>query len=161
MLLSSRPFVFVVDQLATSTSLMLLGFRPFVFVANQIVASTSTSILMLLGSRSFFVVDQVVATFLCPIGFWAFYFVANQTTTASWVCWGVFVGMLLQVACVLNLVIKACVTNQSQSHGLLSDVLTTFIVLMINMEVEFEQVFNEIEVLDEFDVELLLQHNMQ
>jgi hypothetical protein len=29
------------------------------------------------------------------------------------------------------------------------------------MEVEFEQVFNEIEVLDEFDVELLLQHNMQ
>jgi hypothetical protein len=32
---------------------------------------------------------------------------------------------------------------------------------MINMEVEFEQVFNEIEVLDEFDVELLLQHNMQ
>jgi hypothetical protein len=29
------------------------------------------------------------------------------------------------------------------------------------MEVEFEHVFNEIEVLDEFDSKLLLQHNMQ
>jgi hypothetical protein len=77
MLLSSRPFVFIVDQLATSTSLMLLGSRPFVFVFDQIVASTSTSILMLLGSGPLSVVDQIVATFLCPISFWAFYFVAN------------------------------------------------------------------------------------
>jgi hypothetical protein len=29
------------------------------------------------------------------------------------------------------------------------------------MEVEFEHVSNEIEVLDEFDFELLLQHNMR
>jgi hypothetical protein len=77
------------------------------------------------------------------------------------VCWGVFVHVFLQVACVLNHVIKAYVMNQSQSHRLLSDALTTFIPLIDSMEVEFEQVFNEIEVLDEFDVELLLQHNMQ
>jgi hypothetical protein len=77
MLLGSRPFVFVVDQLATSTSLMLLGSRPFVFFFHQIAASTSTSILMLLGPGPFFVVDQIVATFLCLVGFWAFYFVAN------------------------------------------------------------------------------------
>jgi hypothetical protein len=29
------------------------------------------------------------------------------------------------------------------------------------MEVEFEHVLNEIEVLDEFNTKLLLQHNMQ
>ncbi len=46
--------------------------------------------------------------------------------------------------------------NQSQSHWLLLDVLTTFIALIVSMKVEFEQVFNEIEVLDEFDIELLL-----
>ncbi len=51
--------------------------------------------------------------------------------------------------------------NQSQSHWLLSDALTTFIPLIDSMEVEFEQVFNEIEVLDEFDAKLFLQHNMQ
>jgi hypothetical protein len=38
MLLGFRPFVFVVDQLATLTSLMLLGSKPFVFVSNQIIA---------------------------------------------------------------------------------------------------------------------------
>jgi hypothetical protein len=43
---------------------------------------------------------------------------------------------------------------------LLLDVLTTSIAPIVSMEVEFEQVFNEIEVLDEFDSELLLQHNM-
>jgi hypothetical protein len=85
MLLGFGPFVFVIDQVAISTStsiLMLLGSGPSIFVTNQIVASTSMSILMLLGSRPFFyVVDEVVATFLCPMGFLAFYFVANQATT--------------------------------------------------------------------------------
>jgi hypothetical protein len=71
---------------------MLLGSRPFVFVVDQIAPSTSTSILMLLGFRPFFVVDQVVATNLCLISFWAFNFVANQAATTSWVggCVGVF-----------------------------------------------------------------------
>jgi hypothetical protein len=31
----------------------------------------------------------------------------------------------------------------------------------VSKEVEFEQVYNEIEVLSEFDSELLLQHDMQ
>jgi hypothetical protein len=49
---------------------MLLSFGPFVFIVDQIVTSTSISILMLLGSRPlFFVVDQVATTFLCPMGF--------------------------------------------------------------------------------------------
>jgi hypothetical protein len=43
---------------------------------------------------------------------------------------------------------------------LLSDVLTTSIAPIFSMEVEFEDVSNEIEVLDEFDSELFLQHNL-
>ncbi len=74
---------------------------------------------------------------------------------------GECVGVFLQAACVLNLIIIACVMNQSQSHWLLLDALTTFIALIVNMEVEFEHVLNEIEVLDEFNTKLLLQHNMQ
>jgi hypothetical protein len=44
---------------------------------------------------------------------------------------------------------------------LLLDVLTTSIAPIVSREVEFEQVYNEIEVLSEFDSELLLQHDMQ
>jgi hypothetical protein len=45
---------------------------------------------------------------------------------------------------------------------LLKDVLTTFIVLIVNIEIEFQQVSNGIEVLNEFDGELLLlEQNMQ
>ncbi len=46
--------------------------------------------------------------------------------------------------------------------GLLKDALTTSIVLIVNMEIEFQQVSNGIKVLNEFDVELLLlEQNMQ
>jgi hypothetical protein len=46
--------------------------------------------------------------------------------------------------------------------GLLKDALTTSIVLIVNMEIELQQVSNGIEVLNEFDVELLLlEQNMQ
>jgi hypothetical protein len=86
MLLGSKPSIFVVDQVATSTStsiLMLLGYGPSVFLVDQITTSTSTSILMLLGSRPFVVVDQIVATFLCHVGFWAFYFVVDQIASTS------------------------------------------------------------------------------
>jgi hypothetical protein len=88
MLLGSRPSIFVVDQVATSTStsiLMLLGYGPFVFLIDQITTSTSTStsILMMLGSRPFVVVDQVVATFLCHVGFWGFYFIVDQIAATS------------------------------------------------------------------------------
>jgi hypothetical protein len=49
---------------------MLLGFGPFVFIVDQIATSTSISILMLLSSGPFFFVfDQVAITFLCPMGF--------------------------------------------------------------------------------------------
>ncbi len=54
MLLGSRPFVFVIDQIVASTStsiLMLLGSTPFVFIVDQI--TTSISILILLGSGFF------------------------------------------------------------------------------------------------------------
>jgi hypothetical protein len=44
---------------------------------------------------------------------------------------------------------------------LLLDALTTSIAPTVSMEVEFEQVSNEIEVLDEFDSKFLLQHNMR
>jgi hypothetical protein len=101
------PFVFVVDQVVTSTStpiLMLLGSKPFIFIAIQITTSTSTSIFMLLGFGFFFVVDKVVATFLCPMGFWAFYFVVDQTTTTSWL--GGWVGVLLWVCFYMQLVLQ-------------------------------------------------------
>jgi hypothetical protein len=83
MLQGSKPSIFVVDQVATSTStsIMLLGYGPFVFIVDQI--TTSTSKLMLLGSRPFVVADQVVATFLCLVGFWAFNFVANKIAATS------------------------------------------------------------------------------
>ncbi len=46
--------------------------------------------------------------------------------------------------------------------GLLKGALTTSIVLIVNMEIEFQRVSNGIEVLNEFDVELLLlEQNMQ
>jgi hypothetical protein len=46
--------------------------------------------------------------------------------------------------------------------GLLKGALTTSIVLIVNMEIEFQRVSNGIEVLNEFDVELLLlQQSMQ
>lgn len=65
------------------------------------------------------------------------------------------------ITSVLNPIIRACVMNQSQGHQLLLDVLTTSIAPIVSREVEFEQVYNEIEVLSEFDSELLLQHDMQ
>jgi len=45
--------------------------------------------------------------------------------------------------------------NKSRGHWLLFDVLTTYIVPIVNMEVEFEQDSNGIQVLDEYGVELL------
>jgi len=60
---------------------MLMGSRPFVFLVDQV--TTSISILILLDSGSFVVDDQVATTFLCPLGLWAFYFVANQIVATS------------------------------------------------------------------------------
>ncbi len=53
-------------------------------------------------------------------------------------------------------------TCDESIQGLLKGALTTSIVLIVNMEIEFERVSNGIEVLNEFDVELLLlEQNMQ
>ncbi len=80
MLLGFGPFVFVVDQITTSTSiLMLLGFGPFVFYVDQITTSTSTSILMLLGFGPFCCCRSSCSNFL---GWW----VGQGVGVFWWVC---------------------------------------------------------------------------
>jgi hypothetical protein len=46
--------------------------------------------------------------------------------------------------------------NKPRGHWLLFDALSTYIVPIVNMEVEFGQDLNGIKVLDEYGVELFL-----
>jgi hypothetical protein len=61
----------------------------------------------------------------------------------------------------LNCVVIACVMNQSQGHWQLFDVLNTCINLKLTLEVEVGHAIDVLNVLDAFDVELIIfQNNM-
>jgi len=65
---------------------------------------------------------------------------------------------LYQIAEVITSVLNIYHHNMCDESikGLWKGALTTSIVLILNMEIEFQQVSNGIEVLNESDVELLL-----
>ncbi len=58
----------------------------------------------------------------------------------------------------LNPVISTCVLNQFEGHWLLSNALAIIVILIMNMEVKLLQLSNLSEVLDLFEVKILLLH---
>jgi hypothetical protein len=92
--LSSKPSIFVVDQVAIDVA----RFWVFFLIVDQIVASKSTnSILMLLGFGPFvFVVDQITpsTSILMLLGFWAFLLLLIKLQQLFVVLWA-FLGILL------------------------------------------------------------------
>jgi hypothetical protein len=65
--------------------------------------------------------------------------------------WAIIEGI---ISC-MNLVVNACVMNQSRGHWLLLDALITTVNISLNMEVEVLGLGDGFEILDEFDLELL------
>ncbi len=62
----------------------------------------------------------------------------------------------------LNPIVSACVLNQLGGHWLLSNALTTIIILTMNMEVKLLQIFNLFKVSNLFEAKILFLHrNMQ
>lgn len=57
-----------------------------------------------------------------------------------------------------NLVVLACVMNQSNGHWLFSNALTIVITIIMNMEVELLQLSNKFEIFDPVEAKIFLLH---